>query len=136
MLINCPSCKVKFLVNSADLGSDGRNVVCGKCKFQWFQKTDFIYQDKIENNRKKISQDFGDYNKSLPSTYVEVQKASLLNSLLMILFVLFIITIYFMVKNLDEGIVYLIVYYIQEFISYTNKLIKDLAQEIYKIINQ
>jgi len=136
MLINCPSCKVKFLVNSADLGSDGRNVMCGKCKFQWFQKPVINYTDKIENYRTKISKDSNDYVKSLPSTYVEIQKTSLMNSLLMILFVFFIIMIYFMIKNLDQGIVYLIVYYIQELISNTSNIVKDLTREMHKIINQ
>ena len=136
MLINCPSCKVKFLVNSADLGSDGRNVMCGKCKFQWFQKPVINYTDKIENYRTKISKDSNDYVKSLPSTYVEIQKTSLMNSLLMILFVFFIIMIYIMIKNLDQGIVYLIVYYIQELISNTNNIVKDLTHEMHKIINQ
>ena len=99
MLINCLSCKAKFLINSADLRSDGRNVMCGKCKFQWFQKPVFNYTDKIENYRTKISKDSNDYVKSLPSTYVEVQKTSFMNSLLMTLFVFFVIMIYFMVKK-------------------------------------
>ena len=110
--------------------------MCGKCKFQWFQKPVINYTDKIENYRTKISKDSNDYVKSLPSTYVEIQKTSLMNSLLMILFVFFIIMIYFMIKNLDQGIVYLIVYYIQELISNTSNIVKDLTREMHKIINQ
>ena len=135
MLINCPSCKAKFLINSADLWSDGRNVMCGKCKYQWFQKPNLNYTKKIENNNIKINEDYIDYNKSLPSTYVEVPKTSLVNSLLMILFVTFILVMYFMIKNLDQGTIYLVTYYIQEIISNTNNIIKNLAQGIYKIIN-
>ena len=37
MLLNCPSCKSQYLVNSADLFSNGREVKCIKCNFQWFQ---------------------------------------------------------------------------------------------------
>ena len=135
MLVNCPSCKAKLLLNSADLRSDGRNVMCGKCRFQWFQKPDFNYEGKIENYTKKTNLDSSDYNKSLPSTYVEIQKTSVINSLLMILFVFFIISIYFILKNLDQGTFYLITYYIKEIISETSGLIKYLAQEMYNIIN-
>ena len=136
MLINCPSCKVKFLINSADLRSDGRNVMCANCKYQWFQKPDFNYKHKIESYKTKISKDSTGFNKLLPSTYVEVQETSLMNSLLMIIFVFFIFVMYFIIKNLDQGMIYLITYYIQELISYTNQIINDLARVFHKIVNQ
>ena len=37
MLISCNSCNSKYLVNSAELKPDGRNVQCANCGNQWFQ---------------------------------------------------------------------------------------------------
>jgi predicted Zn finger-like uncharacterized protein len=36
MLLQCPSCSSRFLVNDALIPSKGREVRCGKCKHNWF----------------------------------------------------------------------------------------------------
>ena len=53
----------------------------------------------------------------------------------MIIFIVFIFVIYFLIKNLDQGIINLIKYYLQESIPSINKIINDLAQIFYKVVN-
>jgi predicted Zn finger-like uncharacterized protein len=36
MILSCPSCNARFLVNAAALRPDGREVRCGRCRHQWF----------------------------------------------------------------------------------------------------
>jgi predicted Zn finger-like uncharacterized protein len=38
MLLSCPSCGTRFLVNPAALGANGRKVRCGGCAHEWFQE--------------------------------------------------------------------------------------------------
>ena len=38
MIIECKSCKKKFLVNDQDIPPEGRQVQCGICSQKWFQK--------------------------------------------------------------------------------------------------
>ena len=46
MLLTCPPCNSKYLVNSADLKPDGRTVRCAKCRFDWFQTPDLNKEEK------------------------------------------------------------------------------------------
>ena len=48
MLISCSFCNSKYLVNSADLKPNGRNVQCAKCGNNWFQTT--LAQDESFTN--------------------------------------------------------------------------------------
>ncbi len=36
MILTCPSCAARFLVNSAAIGAEGREVRCGRCSNSWF----------------------------------------------------------------------------------------------------
>ncbi len=36
MILQCPSCNTRFLVNSSLIPADGRDVKCAKCMHQWF----------------------------------------------------------------------------------------------------
>jgi predicted Zn finger-like uncharacterized protein len=36
MILTCPNCSARFLVNSAALRPSGRDVRCGRCRHQWF----------------------------------------------------------------------------------------------------
>ena len=38
MILTCPSCAARFLVNSAAIGADGREVRCGRCGNSWFAR--------------------------------------------------------------------------------------------------
>jgi len=37
MIVNCPNCSAKFMVDASALGPTGRQVRCGRCKESWFQ---------------------------------------------------------------------------------------------------
>lgn len=36
MILTCPNCNARFLVNAAALRPNGREVRCGRCRHQWF----------------------------------------------------------------------------------------------------
>ena len=86
MLINCPSCTVKYLLNSAELGNDGRIVKCIKCNYEWMQRPNLIPEEKTDTKENTILHNHENYNNMLPSTYVEKKEPSLLNSFFMIFF--------------------------------------------------
>lgn len=37
MILNCPNCAARYLLSSAAIGAEGRDVRCAKCHHQWFQ---------------------------------------------------------------------------------------------------
>ncbi len=37
MIVSCPNCSARFVVDAAALGATGRQVRCGRCKETWFQ---------------------------------------------------------------------------------------------------
>lgn len=37
MIVNCPNCSARFMVEASALGPTGRQVRCGRCKQAWFQ---------------------------------------------------------------------------------------------------
>jgi predicted Zn finger-like uncharacterized protein len=37
MIVSCPNCAARFVVDAAALGATGRQVRCGRCKETWFQ---------------------------------------------------------------------------------------------------
>ena len=49
MLISCNSCNSKYLVNSAELKPDGRNVQCANCGNQWFQESQ-VFDDNVRED--------------------------------------------------------------------------------------
>jgi predicted Zn finger-like uncharacterized protein len=36
MILSCPNCSARFLINAAALQPSGREVRCGRCRHQWF----------------------------------------------------------------------------------------------------
>jgi predicted Zn finger-like uncharacterized protein len=46
MIINCPECTTKFLVNPTDLGEEGRMVRCGRCKNEWYAANTPAYNEQ------------------------------------------------------------------------------------------
>ena len=98
MLISCNSCNSKYLVNSAELKPDGRNVQCANCGNQWFQESQIVDNNAKEdltpevNDRSSLKQEKNKTSISnLPSTYVQEPKVSILNSILLVLFVIVVV---------------------------------------------
>ena len=144
MLISCNSCKSKYLVNSADLKPDGRNVKCANCGNQWHQEPSLNKNNQIEDiiappSQSTISKNTKDNLKStipnLPSTYVKEQKVSILNSILVILFVIIFITGFWLIKNLEINSFVLIKFYFDEFTFNLKLIFDDIAKIIHQIIN-
>lgn len=51
MLLVCPNCSARYLVSSASLGEDGRDVRCAKCSYEWFQELDsFLTEEGLSDD--------------------------------------------------------------------------------------
>ena len=141
MLITCSSCNSKYLVNSADLKPNGRTVQCAKCGHNWFQ-TASIDNDEVlshsapsTNDVKKNLNHQNSEVINLPSTYVKEQKVSIVNSILIIVFAVVLISGIWFLKNSNINSFALINFYIQEFYFNLKLLINDLAKIVYQILN-
>ena len=144
MLISCTSCKSKYLVNSADLKPNGRSVQCAKCGNRWYQDSLLNENDQIEEiitstvplttfqNQKDNLQS---PTPNLPSTYVKEQKVSILNSILVVLFVVIFISIFWIKRNLEINSLVLFEFYLDEFTFNLKLIIDDIAKIIYQILN-
>ena len=142
MLISCNSCNSKYLVNSAELKPDGRNVQCANCGNQWFQESQ-VFDDNVKDNLTSEVND-GDSLKQeknktsishLPSIYVQEPKVSILNSILLVLFVILLITFYWFFQKSNINSLVLIKFYINEFFFNLDMIIKDIAKIIHQLIN-
>ena len=142
MLISCNSCNSKYLVNSAELKPDGRNVQCANCGNQWFQESQ-VFDDNVKDNLTSEAND-GDSLKqeknntsisNLPSTYVQEPKVSILNSILLVLFVILLIIFYWFFQKSNINSLVLIQFYINEFFFNLNMIINDIAKIIHQLIN-
>ena len=143
MLLNCPSCNSQYLVNSIDLQPNGRKVHCVTCEYEWFQESRVIL-DKLENENMydKSAYNKDDYKEKLPSTFVVEEKVSATNSILAVIFIIILIFVYFFYKNLDRGILNLLLFYFANlyilFLTILDLLrmfIDDLALTIFKLFN-
>ena len=142
MLISCNSCNSKYLVNSAELKPDGRNVQCANCGNQWFQESQ-VFDDNVKDNLNSEVNDEDslkqEKNKTsisnLPSTYVQEPKVSILNSILLVLFVILLIIFYWFFQKSNINSLVLIQFYINEFFFNLNMIINDIAKIIHQLIN-
>ena len=144
MLISCTSCKSKYLVNSADLKPDGRTVQCAKCGNQWYQDPKLNQNDHIEeeifssapsNSAQNNKDNLNSPTPNLPSTYVKEQKVSILNSILVILFVILLIVGFWVIKNLEINTLVLFKFYLDEFTFNLKLIFDDIAKIIHQILN-
>lgn len=143
MLISCTSCNSKYLVNSADLKPNGRNVKCAKCGSQWFQEKITLDNEEIiskthantESKKKNKNDESFFETPNLPSTYVKEQKVSILNSFLVILLLFTLIGFFWLSKKFEINNLVLLKFYIEEFYFNLNLIIDDIARVIYQIIN-
>lgn len=142
MLISCNSCNSKYLVNSAELKPDGRNVQCANCGNQWFQESQ-VFDDNVKedltpkvNDSSSLKQEKNKTSISnLPSTYVQEPKVSILNSILLVLFVILLIIFYWFFQKSNINSLVLIQFYINEFFFNLNMIINDIAKIIHQLIN-
>ena len=143
MLISCTSCYSKYLLNSADLKPDGRMVQCGNCGYKWYQENKGIENDIISksyidsfsttNDNKTIEDKI--LTPNLPSTYVKESEVSIVNSVLILLFVMVIIVGLWIFNNLEINTLVLLKYYIHEFLFNLQLIFEDIAKIIHRIIN-
>ncbi len=150
MFIQCSDCDYKYIVNSADLKPDGRMVECANCSHRWFQETlkgeDLLSTSVPKTSQEKpLEKEEGSQNnetdappkeiKNLPSTLVREQKVSLINTFLVIFFLVLIITLFWTLRSYGTNIFVLLSFYINEFFFNLKLIIDDLAKIIYQIVN-
>ena len=141
MLISCNSCNSRYLVNSADLKPNGRQVQCAKCGNKWFQES-LSSEEQVSSNLSssipessvsEIKSSSSKYN--LPSTYVEEQKVSIINSILVTVALVLIIFIFWFLNNIELNTIVLIKFYVNEFLFNLKLIANDIAKIIHQIIN-
>ena len=140
----------KYLMNSADLKPDGRMVKCANCNHQWFQGPDknetfssvpSTTKIEQENNKEKSVDENKDNNsinpvvKNLPSTVVRQEKPSIKNSIIVIILVFIIFSVFWISRSYGTNTLVLIEFYIREFFFNLNLIIADLAKIIHNILN-
>ena len=150
MFIECSDCNSKYLVNSADLKPNGRMVECANCSHQWFQETreedEVLFQSvpssRFNENIKTKDTNFNDFNyntsaeiKNFPSTVVNPEKVSTLNSILVVLVLFLTIFIFWLVRSYGINIFVLINFYIHEFFFNLRLIINDIAMIIHQSLN-
>ena len=149
MLISCSACNSKYLVNSADLKPDGRKVECVSCGHQWYQELSteeeilFPSTPSSKNNQKQtqnitnknVEENQKNEIKNLPSTVVNDQKVSVLNSFLVLIVLIGFIATFFLLRSYGVNIVVLINFYIHEFYFNLKLIIADIAKIIHQVIN-
>ena len=142
MLLACSSCNSKYLANSADFKPEGRIVKCVRCGHEWFQELIFIEEAVFESvapstfkEEKNQSKQENALTSNLPSTYIKEEKPSLINSFLVILFVVIFIIVFKYIKTEGSGIIVLSNFYIQEFFFNLKLIINDLTKLVHQITN-
>ena len=149
MLISCSSCNSKYLINSADLGLEGRSVKCSICGETWHQKAIssqekdfFINEDNfIEQKINKDTKEEFHNKTNLPSTIVKEQKPSLINSLLVLLIIIIIGFLFWIIKeenisfDISISLIELVKFYLSEFYFNLKLIINDIAKLDHQITN-
>ena len=141
MLIACTSCNSKYLVNSADLKPDGRTVQCANCGHQWYQGSSVgeevlsssIPSSSTTNNASENNSNVSRPN--LPSTYVKEQEKSIVNSILIVVFLFVIICGFWLFQKLEVNSLVLVKFYVEEFYFNLKLIFADLALIIHNISN-
>ena len=139
MLISCSSCNSKYLANSADLKPNGRIVQCAKCGHNWFQLANIEDEEILDaptpSLEKKIDKNNNNLTTNLPTTYVNENKYSILNSILVVIVLIIIIISFWLLKNNGINFFVLINFYLQEFYFNLNMIIDDLTKIIHHLLD-
>ena len=141
MLIACTSCNSKYLVNSADLKPEGRAVQCANCGHQWYQENlveeevlpPSISLSSTTNNAGENSTNVPSSN--LPSTYVKEQEKSIVNSILVVVFLFAIMSGLWFFQKMEINSLVLVKFYVNEFYFNLKLIFADLALIIHNILN-
>jgi predicted Zn finger-like uncharacterized protein len=141
MLIACTSCNSKYLVNSADLKPEGRTVQCANCGNQWYQES-LVKEEVLSSSipSSLATNNMGENgtnvpSPNLPSTYVKEQEKSIVNSILVVVFLFAIISGFWFFQKLEINSLVLVKFYIDEFYFNLKLIFADLALIIHKILN-
>ncbi len=141
MLIACTSCNSKYLVNSADLKPEGRTVQCANCGNQWYQES-LVKEEVLSSSipSSLATNNMGENgtnvpSPNLPSTYVKEQEKSIVNSILVVVFLFAIISGFWFFQKLEINSLVLVKFYIDEFYFNLKLIFTDLALIIHKILN-
>jgi len=128
-------------VNSADLKPDGRTVECANCGNQWYQESALSEEEiltlsapstkEIKNQRKEKNKPIP----NLPSTIVKEQKVSAINSILVLLFLITLVLVFWIMRDLNLNSLVLFKFYIDEFYFNLKLIFNDIAKIIHQIIN-
>ena len=143
MLISCTSCHSKYLINSADLKPDGRTVQCANCGNQWYQENSLSDEEEIlipstistSTNSQTEKKESNLSSRNLPSTYVKEKKVSVLNSILVVIFLIILIGGFWLIKNVETNTLVLLKFYVDEFYFNLKLIVNDIAKIIHRIIN-
>ena len=143
MLISCTSCHSKYLINSADLKPDGRTVQCANCGNQWYQESSLKEEEEIlissnlsnSTNSQTEKKESNLPTHNLPSTYVKEQKVSVLNSILVVIFISILLAGFWLIKNIETNSLVLLKFYVDEFYFNLKLIVDDIAKIIHRIIN-
>ena len=141
MLISCTSCNSKYLVNSADLKPEGRTVQCANCGHQWYQGSSVDEEVLLSSTLSSLTENNANENNSnvlspnLPSTYVKEQEKSIVNSILVVVFLFAIICGFWFFQKLEINSLVLVKFYVEEFYFNLKLIFADLALIIHKILN-
>lgn len=65
MILQCPSCDARFLVNDALIPLEGRDVRCGRCKHTWFVASNPIPMDGVAPAAAANSPAFASFDEAL-----------------------------------------------------------------------
>ena len=141
MLIVCTSCNSKYLVNSADLKPEGRPVQCANCGHKWYQES--LVEEEVLSSSIPLSLTTSNMGENsinvpspnLPSTYVKEQEKSIVNSILVVVFVFAIISGFWFFQKLEINSLVLVKFYVNEFYFNLKLIFADLALIIHKILN-
>mgnify|MGYP001472332105 CR=1 FL=1 len=82
-----------------------------------------------------ISHPSGAVISNLPSTYINEEKTSVINSIVVILLVVLAIYGFWFIKKNGIGIIPLVNYYLIEFYFNLNLIIKDIAVIVRELVN-
>ena len=77
MIVTCPNCATKYLVDPAALGTDGRQVRCARCRHMWLQEPEIRIVDapSVAPPPDQTERDVRPRN--LPATFEQLRRRSL-----------------------------------------------------------